>query len=195
MTGIVCRRAKPPLMRFQAMRRSCAFTVSGRHTEAFTGLSIYDGFGCMGVNQDFLEEVVQIPSIQSLYVKGLTATDLGLLSQLPRLRRVIFTQGTKIPNLEWVANLTHLESLSLEGFKQVFHLDPLASLAKLSALGFEGSTFTPMRVSSLTPLGGLPRLAILVHHLLAHIRRQFEAAPFSQAFGNFAVRRSLFPRR
>ena len=114
-----------------------------------------------GVNQDFLEEIVQLPDVQSLYIQGLTATDLTLLGQLPRLRRVILTQGTKIPNLDWVASLPHLESLSLEGSKQVFHLDPLASLTKLSALGIEGSTFTPMRVASLAPLSGLHDLRYL----------------------------------
>ena len=90
------------------MRRSCAFH---RERSSHRGIHRFKHLRRLwlyGVNQDFLEEVVQIPSIQSLYVKGLTATDLGHLSQLPRLRRVIFTQGTKIPNLEWVANLTHL---------------------------------------------------------------------------------------
>jgi hypothetical protein len=113
------------------------------------------------VNQDFLDEIVQLPDIESLYIEGLTATNLNVLNQLPRLRRLILTPGNKITNLDWVASLSHLESLSLESFNQVLHLDPLASLTKLSALGIEGSTFTPMRVTSLAPVSALSALRCL----------------------------------
>jgi hypothetical protein len=114
-----------------------------------------------GVNQDFLEDIVQLPDIQSLYIEGLAAIDLSILSRLPRLRRVILTKGTKIQNLDWVAGLSCLESLAIEGFKRVLHLDPLVSLTKLSALGIEGSTYTPMHIASLAPLSRLHDLRYL----------------------------------
>jgi hypothetical protein len=41
--------------------------------------------------------------------------------------------------MDWVAGLPPLETLAVENFKRVTHLDPLASLTSLSALGVEGS--------------------------------------------------------
>jgi len=113
------------------------------------------------VNQKFLEELAEISTIESLFIKGFTATDLTPLWKMRRLRRLILINNTKIQNLDWVTGLTTVESLCIEHFKQVTNLDPLASLTNLSALGVVGSVETAMRVSSLKPLSNLQKLQFL----------------------------------
>ena len=110
------------------------------------------------VNQEFLEEVSELPAVEMLLIDRLTATDLRPLRSLRRLRRLIIEGGTKINDLDWVAELPPVEALAIENFKRVSELEPLASLTGLSALGVEGSTWTMMRVASLAPLARLKRL-------------------------------------
>lgn len=110
------------------------------------------------VNQEFLEEMSELPAVEMLLIDRLTATDLTPLRRLRRLRRLIINGGTKIPDLNWVAELPPLEALAIENFKCVSDLNPLALLTSLSALGVEGSTWTMMRVASLAPLTRLKGL-------------------------------------
>ncbi len=107
------------------------------------------------VNQAFLEEVADIPTIEMLYIDGTTATDLTPLHRLRQLRCLVINGGTKIQSMDWVVGLPPLKSLAIENFKRVFHLDPLASLSSLTALSIEGSIWTRMRVATLAPLSGL----------------------------------------
>ncbi len=113
------------------------------------------------VNQEFLEEVCELPAVEQLFIDRLTATDLTPLRRLQRLRRLILQGGTKIQDLDWVTGLAPLEALAIENFKRVFHLDALVSLTSLSALGIEGSMWTTMRVASLAPLSQLHALRFL----------------------------------
>jgi hypothetical protein len=113
------------------------------------------------VNQDFLEELADIPTIEQLFIGGTTAVDLTPLQRLRQLRRLVINSGTKIQSMDWVAGLPPLESLAIENFKRVLHLDPLVSLTSLTALGIEGSIWTRMRVSTLAPLSGLCGLRYL----------------------------------
>jgi Leucine-rich repeat (LRR) protein len=113
------------------------------------------------VNQEFLEELAEIPSVEQLFIDGTTITDISPLHRLPRLRRLIIIGGTKIESLDWVAGLPALQALAIENFKRVVYLDPLASLTSLSALGIEGSIWTRMRVSTLAPLSALRGLQYL----------------------------------
>src|SRR5262249_20840483 len=85
-----------------------------------------------GVNQKVLDDIVQFSKIESLYIEGLTATNLEVLSRLPDLRRLILAKGTRIQNLDWVVGLPSLESLAIQNARHVSRLDPLASLTKLS---------------------------------------------------------------
>ncbi len=113
------------------------------------------------VNQEFLEEVCELPAVELLFIDRLTATDLTPLRKLQRLRRLILQGGTKIQDLDWVTGLPPLEAFAIENFKRVFHLDALASLTSLSALGVEGSMWTTMRVHSLAPLSQIHGLRSL----------------------------------
>jgi Leucine-rich repeat (LRR) protein len=113
------------------------------------------------VNQDFLDEIVQVPSIEMIYISGLTASDLRPLKQLRRLRQLILIDGTKVLDLDWVAELPPLQSLFLENFKRVSSIDALIEQQSLSALGFEGSMWTSAGIPTLSPLKLLSELRYL----------------------------------
>ncbi len=113
------------------------------------------------VNQDFLEELADLPAIEQLFIDGTTATDLTPLHRLRCLRRLVVIGGTKIQSMDWVTGLPPLEVLGMENFKRVRHLEPLASLTSLAALGVEGSIWTRMSVDTLAPLSSLGRLRYL----------------------------------
>jgi hypothetical protein len=120
------------------------------------------------VNQEFLQELADIPAIEQLFIDGLTATDVTPLQRLRHLRRLVLIGGTKIESLDWLAGLAPLETLALENFKRVFDLGALASHTSLTALGVEGSIWTRMRVVTLAPLAGLYRLrSLFLTHLTA----------------------------
>jgi Leucine-rich repeat (LRR) protein len=113
------------------------------------------------VNQEFLEELASIPTIEWLFIRGTTATDLTPLCQLRQLRRLVIKGGTKIENLDWIVGLPALEALALENFRRVRDVDPITSLPSLRALGLEGGNWTNMRVASLAPLSSLTQLHYL----------------------------------
>lgn len=110
------------------------------------------------VNQAFLEEICTIPSIRVLFMEFVRATDLACLESLPRLERLIVKDATKLTDLEWARPLRSVRALGLENLKRVSSLEPLADLAQLTAVGVEGSMWTPMRVASLEPLSHLQQL-------------------------------------
>lgn len=113
------------------------------------------------VNQAFLEELADIPTIEQLFIKGTTAADLTPLHRFRQLRRLVINGGPKIQSMDWVVGLPSLEALAIDTFTRVSRLDPVASLTSLTALGIEGSIWTRMRVSTLAPLSGLHRLRYL----------------------------------
>jgi hypothetical protein len=113
------------------------------------------------VNQAFLEELADIPTIEHLFIDGTTVTDLTPLHRLRQLRHLVINGGTKILSLDWLTGVPQLEALAIENFKRVFHLDPIVSLTSLRALGIEGSMWTRMRVATLAPLSGLDSLRFL----------------------------------
>lgn len=113
------------------------------------------------VNQEFLDELTGISTIEHLYIAGLTAADLSPLTRLRGLRRLIAIGGTKVENMDWVLGLPPLESLAIENFKRIRSIDALAAQSSLSALGIEGSVWTRMHVDSLAPISFLTRLRAL----------------------------------
>ncbi len=135
-----------------------------RDKSSFRGISDFKRLRRLwvsAVNQQFLEELSSIPTIEWLFIHSTTATDLTPLRQLTQLRRLAIAGGTKIQNLDWLTGLPALEALALENFKRVRDVDPITSLPSLRALGLEGGNCTNMRVASLAPLASLPQL----HHL------------------------------
>jgi hypothetical protein len=110
------------------------------------------------VNQDCLDEIATLPSLHTLYVDELSATDLTPLRRCHSLRRLVLKGGTKVPSLDWVHNLPPLESLLIENFKLVRDLSALSTLKTIQALGVEGSMWTTQKVFTFSPLAELTQL-------------------------------------
>ncbi len=69
--------------------------------------------------------------------------------------------ATKVKDLSWLPTQRFVRSLAVENLKNVHDLAPLHQLTQLTALGVEGSMWTPMRVASLVPLSALCELEYL----------------------------------
>jgi hypothetical protein len=114
------------------------------------------------VNQECLEEIVQLPELEMLYIDGLTATDLSCIRKRnDTLRHLIIKRGTKVSSLAWLDGLPSLRSLLLEHFKLVTDISPVSALEGLTAFGYEGSMWTTQRVDSLRPISELPKVESL----------------------------------
>lgn len=114
-----------------------------------------------GVNQDFLEEICSIRTLETLRLSAVTAHDLSAVKSLPRLKRLSVIGATKVEDLAWLPTQPSLQALALENLKRVHDLTALSELVQLQALGVEGSMWTPMRVRSLAPLSALVSLEFL----------------------------------
>ena len=112
------------------------------------------------VDAAFLDEIAAMPSLDTLSLQRVTASDLQPLARLRQLRRLVVRDATRIIDLEWTRALT-LESLALENLSSVKSLEPLTDQRGLRALGVEGAMWTAMRVRSLEPLRNLERLEYL----------------------------------
>jgi hypothetical protein len=112
------------------------------------------------VDAAFLDEIAAMPSLDTLSLQRVTASDLQPLARLGQLRRLVVRDATRVADLEWTRALA-LESLALENLSSVSSLEPLAGQRGLRALGVEGAMWTAMRVHSLEPLRNLERLEYL----------------------------------
>lgn len=113
------------------------------------------------VNQECLEEISELPLIETLYLPQLAAFNLQCLSKCRALRHLVIKGGTKIPSLSWLGDLPPLNSLLLENLKLVTDFSDVQSLQSLNALGIEGSMWTNQRVNTFEPIGQLLRLEAL----------------------------------
>jgi hypothetical protein len=114
-----------------------------------------------GVNQDFLHEISALKDLEVLYMEKVTAVDLSAVNTLPSLRSLSVIDAPKMLDLSWLPMQPTLRSLAIVNAKEVHDLAPLAQLTHLTALGIEGSMWTPMRVSSLQPISQLRQLQFL----------------------------------
>jgi len=112
-------------------------------------------------NQDAIEEIGYLQSLEFLYIDMTWATDLSALAVCRSLRHLTIKGATQVTSLGWVADLPPLESLLLENFKKITDISSLASLSTVKALGIEGSMWTRQNVDSFTPLSGLSLLEAL----------------------------------
>jgi len=142
----------------------CQQLVLRRIGKAPRGLQRLGGLKMLrahSVDQAFLDEIVALEGLEHLSLNRVTATDLSGLRRLPRLRRLDLSDATRIDALDWLPESPTLRSLAFENLPRVADLDALTSLASLTALGVEGSMWTPMRVASLSPLATMPNLRAL----------------------------------
>ena len=114
------------------------------------------------VDQSFLDELCELTQLQTLYIDGLTATNLEGLARLPGLQKLVVTGASRIENLDWAAGLApSLQALAIENAKKVCNIEPLAALTQLKTLAVEGSLHAAMKVASLGPLSALDGLEYL----------------------------------
>ena len=114
------------------------------------------------VNQGMIEEISQLANLEVLYVNEMSASALGCLGRLGKLRRLILHGGTKVEDLDWVAQLpATLDVLYLERFARVTDISPIGKLTRLTALGIEGGMDKQVRIETLEPLAALSNLRYL----------------------------------
>ena len=113
------------------------------------------------VDQDFLDEICSIKTLDTLYLSGVTAQDLHVVNALPKLRRLFVVGASRLKDLAWLPTQQSLKYLAIENLKLVHDLSPLSQLVQLQSLAVEGSMWTPMRVSCLKPLSNLTLLKAL----------------------------------
>lgn len=113
------------------------------------------------VDQDFLDDIAQTPSLERVYLSQLTATDLSPLARLPHMARLRINGATRMTGLDWAAPLRGLDVLAIEHLPKVRSLEPLAALTQLRSLGIEGAMDSNVRVASLAPLSALTALQYL----------------------------------
>ena len=113
-------------------------------------------------NQEMIDAISELPDLEVLIIKGMSATSLKPLSQNRKLKRLILNGGTKIPDMEWTRGLSPtLEVLFLDSFFRATDIRPVGQLANLRTLGLEGGMDTKLRLESLAPLSSLGNLQYL----------------------------------
>ena len=106
-----------------------------------------------------IDEISQLASLEVLYINGITASALGGLGRLGKLRRLILHGGPKVEDLDWAAHLpATLEVLYLERFARVTDISAIGRLTRLTALGIEGGMDKHVRIDTLEPLAALSNL-------------------------------------
>ena len=113
-------------------------------------------------NQEMIDAISELPDLEVLSIKGMSATSLEPLARNRKLKRLILIGGTKIPDMEWTLGLSPtLEVLSLDSFFRATDIGPVGQLANLRTLGLEGGFDTKLRLESLAPLSQLGNLRYL----------------------------------
>ena len=116
------------------------------------------------VNQDFLEEVGPLTSLEYLALEWpVTAIDLSPLNGLVELRSLSINSPRNISDFTPLLALPKLERLFIENAKHMADLEWLRPLSgRLRVLGIEGSLYTAQRIPSLGPLEGFALEALFL---------------------------------
>jgi hypothetical protein len=142
-----------------------------RHEKSHRGLSRFKKLRHLWagrVNQQTVEEIAELPELETLRIKNMSAASLEPLAKSRRLKRLIIHGGNKVPDMEWVRGLPPtLEVLYLEGLFRATEIGPLGELGQLGTLGLEGGMDRKLELESLGPLD---RLADLQYLFLAATR-------------------------
>jgi len=110
------------------------------------------------VNQEFLNEICEIQSLDYLQMEVVTAADLSPLLNLPRLRYLKIYGLRNAKDLAPLTKIITLRKLFIENSKHLIDLNFLDSSQPLEALGFEGSMYTKQKIATLKPLSNLKSL-------------------------------------
>lgn len=115
------------------------------------------------VNQEMMEEIAELPELEILRIKNMSAASLEPLARNRKLKRLIISGGNKVPDMAWTLGLPPtLEVLHLESFFRATDIGPLGQLSQLRTLGLEGGFDKKLELESLAPLSTLKNL----HYLL-----------------------------
>lgn len=114
------------------------------------------------VNQEMIEEISDLPELEILRIKNMSATSLEPLARNRKLKRLIIHGGNKVPDMEWMRGLSPtLEVLHLESLFRATDIRPIGALTQLKTLGLEGGFDRKLELESLEPLGALSNLQYL----------------------------------
>jgi len=110
-------------------------------------------------NQGFLEEISDLEALEELYLRWpVTATDLGPLRRLRRLRMLTIDSPRNVHDFTPLLDLPDLRHLMIENAKHLTGLEFLTAADRLEVIGVEGSMWTTQKIESLRPLAGLRSL-------------------------------------
>ena len=115
------------------------------------------------VNQEMIEEIAELPELEILRIKNLSAASLEPLAGNRKLKRLIIKGGNKVPDMEWTRGLSPtLDVLHLESLFRATDIGPIGELGQLRTLGLEGGMDRKLELKSFEPLGTLSNLQYLL---------------------------------
>ena len=110
------------------------------------------------VNQDFLDQICAIRSLEYLEMEVVTAVNISRLQELPKLRYLKIYGLRKATEFSCLNKIETLRKLFIENAKHLTSLEFLDPGRSLVALGIEGSMYTKQKIASLKPLSGMESL-------------------------------------
>jgi hypothetical protein len=115
------------------------------------------------VNQEMIEEIAELPELEILRIKNMSAASLEPLARNRKLKRLIVHGGNKVPDMEWTLGLSQtVEVLYLESLFRATDIRPIGELGQLRTLGLEGGMDRKLELTSFAPLETLSNLQYLL---------------------------------
>lgn len=109
-------------------------------------------------NRDWLDHLVQVESLESLYVRLPRSADVDGISQFSQLKHLILKCTRHQENLNFLRGMDNLHSLCVSQAMGVKRLTPLGTLTQLRELYIDGTISGCQTVQSLAPLAKLVHL-------------------------------------
>ena len=110
------------------------------------------------VDQEFLDEICQLQSLDYLEMEVVTASDLSPLLNLPRLRFLKMHGLRNAKDLVPLTKINSLRKLFIENSKHLNDLGFLDPSQPLESLGIEGSMYTKQKIDTLEPFSNVKSL-------------------------------------
>lgn len=141
-------------MRARVDKKRLADTL--RHNQTLKYLVLWTGY----TTQQLLDSVATIANLERLEIGHLRAADISGLAKLERLEYLSIVSLSSASSLQPLTKLKRLVSLDLGVSSKITSLGEFAkaSMPRLRAFQFGGSSDKPAKVDSLTPLRSLQSL-------------------------------------
>lgn len=110
------------------------------------------------VPKRLLDAALQMPQLETLFVKWGNTENLDRLSELSNLRHLHLGGLSQVTNIDVLGTLAGLITLEIEDFKRVDDFAPLAALPQLEGLSLDGSIWNTQNIQTLAPIGELTSL-------------------------------------